>query len=135
VLLNRQAPVDSIEPSERAAQIKTSADILSGVEHTNRSILRYILKPQAYRFSFIEQPNRFCTLSYPWLGDASAKVTISASPYDDKSILKQFLPIYQKSALRCHIQRWVNVPGFLGRLFRNTSTTANQTPVRRLHHR
>jgi DNA polymerase elongation subunit (family B) len=51
---------------------------------------------RAIPLAFIEQERAICTIAYKWLGEKTQVIKMT-SPYNDKDILKAFLPIWEQA--------------------------------------
>lgn len=52
---------------------------------------------RAIPLEFILKPKSICTIAYKWYGSPETYVLVVDTPYDDKSILEQFLPEWSKA--------------------------------------
>lgn len=63
----------------------------------NRGFFFDIYSDRGIALQFVEKPKCICTAAYKWLGDKETHVLVASSPYDDKSILEDFLPVYEQA--------------------------------------
>lgn len=69
---------------------------------------------------FVRKHKSVCTIAYKWLGDDKTHVLVMDAPYDDKSVLEAFLPIYERAHyVVAHYGDGFDIPFIDGRLFAN----------------
>jgi uncharacterized protein YprB with RNaseH-like and TPR domain len=69
---------------------------------------------------FVRKHKAVCTIAYKWLGEAKTNVLVMEAPYNDKSILDAFLPIYEQAHyVVAHYGDGFDIPFIDGRLFAN----------------
>jgi len=69
---------------------------------------------------FVRKHKAVCTIAYKWLGSAKTEVLVMDAPYDDKSVLEAFLPIYEQAKyVVAHYGDGFDIPFIDGRLFAN----------------
>lgn len=69
---------------------------------------------------FVRKHKSVCTISYKWLGDDKTHVLVMDAPYDDRSVLEAFLPIYEQAHyVVAHYGDGFDIPFITGRLFAN----------------
>lgn len=69
---------------------------------------------------FVKKHKSVCTIAYKWLGSDKTEVLVMDAPYDDKSVLEAFLPIYEQAKyVVAHYGDGFDIPFIDGRLFAN----------------
>ena len=69
---------------------------------------------------FVVQPKAICTIAYKWMGENKSYVLKVKEPYNDKEILKKFLPVWEEADyVLGHFGDGFDIPYLAGRLLAN----------------
>jgi uncharacterized protein YprB with RNaseH-like and TPR domain len=75
---------------------------------------------RAIALDFILKPKAVCTIAYKWAEDTEATVICAITPYEDKDVLEQILPIIEQANAVCwHFGEGFDRKFIDGRLFIN----------------
>jgi DNA-binding XRE family transcriptional regulator len=86
-------------PKKEVTQQKTKANILIYDIETlpNLGYFWDTISDRAIPLDFIVKPKSICSIAWKWYGEANTQVFVIDEPYNDKRILEQFLPEWQKA--------------------------------------
>ena len=110
------------EPESPDGYFESNAKILILDLETlpNNGFFFDVFSDRGIPLQFVRKHKSICTIAYKWLGDAKANVLVMDAPYNDKSILAAFLPIYEQAHyVVAHYGDGFDIPFMDGRLFAN----------------